>query len=317
MAVLNRLLLKDHSLSGRLYRWSIALSPFDYTTEHVRGVANPVADSLSRRTYEKTPELDPDDILAEETIAKISEPESTTKTKIAKISTESTLQISEPENCTESDEFADDEGIEIQFVYDPEESSEKVINKTYVEISDEQAISFLDDAMTTLNQAAEKTHNNEQQLETLLKELLTGNSSVNGSLAVNGLVDSISVLLEADINDPVKSAAPDKSTAPGDEFIKRCNQRAISASAAEPLLKSTKLTADINVLSEQEADGSQNDEIAVQVGGLENLVSLQDSCSEIGPIKRFLTENVLPNDEKMLRFLAHASKFYYVKDNIL
>src|SRR6266568_2621827 len=59
--------LKD-SGSGRIYRWSIQLSPYRYIVEHIPGKQNVVADALSRRSYEETADPEIDDLLGEETV---------------------------------------------------------------------------------------------------------------------------------------------------------------------------------------------------------------------------------------------------------
>src|SRR5271163_4740618 len=56
---------------GRLHRWSIYLSPFRYTVEYIKGALNPVADSLSRRSYPIEEDKFVDKLINEETISPI------------------------------------------------------------------------------------------------------------------------------------------------------------------------------------------------------------------------------------------------------
>src|SRR6266568_2508976 len=53
--------LKD-SGSGRIYRWSVLLTPYRYTVEHISGKQNVVADALSRRSYDEVPNSELDEI---------------------------------------------------------------------------------------------------------------------------------------------------------------------------------------------------------------------------------------------------------------
>jgi hypothetical protein len=71
-----------NSNNARLYRYSLWLSGFQYTVEHIKGTSNGIADGLSRREYEATsPDFSNDDLLDEDVqLCSLTEPRITNET---------------------------------------------------------------------------------------------------------------------------------------------------------------------------------------------------------------------------------------------
>ena len=71
-----------NSNNARLYRYSLWLSGFQYTVEHIKGTSNGIADGLPRREYEATsPDFSNDDLLDEDVqLCSLTEPRITNET---------------------------------------------------------------------------------------------------------------------------------------------------------------------------------------------------------------------------------------------